>query len=57
MQLGKPQWVALKARLLSEIDPDKDSLRVYFIEQDAKKRIEHYGVARSVDVVEDTLVL
>lgn len=57
MQLGKPQWVALKARLLSEIDPDKDSLRVYFIEQDAKKRIEHYGVARPVDVVEDTLVL
>jgi CRISPR-associated protein Cas2 len=57
MQLGKTEWVDLKARLLAAIDPEKDSLRVYFIEQDAKKRIEHYGASRPVDVVEDSLIL
>ena len=33
MQLGQKEWVELKARLLAEIDVERDSLRVYFIDQ------------------------
>ena len=57
MQLGQKEWVELRARLLDEIDPAQDSLRVYFIDQSSKDRIEHYGVTRPVNVVEDSLVL
>lgn len=57
MQLGQKEWVELRARLLKEIDPTQDSLRVYFIDQSSKDRIEHYGVTRPVNVVDDPLVL
>jgi len=57
MQLGQREWVELRARLLSEIDPAQDSLRVYFIDQTAKDKIEHYGALRPVNVVSDTLTL
>jgi len=57
MQLGQKEWVELRARLLNEIKPEEDSLRVYFIDQTAKDRIEHYGASRPVNLVEDTLAL
>ena len=57
MQLGQKEWAELRARLLAEIDPAQDSLRVYFLDQSSKSRIEHFGVTRPVNVVEDTLVL
>ena len=57
MQLGQKEWVELRARLLAEIDVERDSLRVYFIDQTSKDRIEHFGVLRPVNVVEDPLVL
>lgn len=57
MQLGQKEWVELKARLLTEIDPVQDSLRVYFIDQVGKDKIEHYGKQAPLNVVEDTLVL
>ena len=57
MQLGQKEWVELRARLLGEIDPALDSLRVYFINQSSKDRIEHHGLTRPVNVVEDTLMI
>jgi CRISPR-associated protein Cas2 len=57
MQLGQKEWVELRSRLLGEIDPALDSLRVYFIDQSSKDRIEHHGVTRPVNLVEDTLVV
>lgn len=57
MQLGQKEWVELKARLLAEIDPAQDSLRVYFIDQSGKDKIEHYGAQMPVNVVDDTLAL
>ncbi len=57
MQLGQKEWVELRARLLREIDVERDSLRVYFIDQTSQNRIEHFGVLRPVNVVEDPLVL
>ena len=57
MQLGQKEWVELKARLLAEIDPKQDSLRVYYIGQSGKDKIEHHGTLIPVNVVEDTLSL
>jgi len=57
MQLGQKEWAELRARLLGEIDMAHDSLRIYFIDQTSKNRIEQFGVTRPVNVVEDTLVL
>ena len=57
MQLGQKEWVELRARLLAEIDLERDSLRVYFIDQTTKDRIEHFGCNRPVNVCEDTLTL
>lgn len=57
MQLGQKEWVELRARLLKEIDPAIDSLRIYFIDQTSKTRIEHHGAKSPVNVVGDTLAL
>ena len=57
MQLGQKEWVELKARLLAEIDVAQDSLRVYYIDQSGKDKIEHHGAQIPVNVVEDTLSL
>ena len=57
MQLGQKEWAELRARLLGEIDLEADSLRIYFIDQTSKDRIEHFGVTRPINVVEDTLAL
>ena len=57
MQLGQKEWVELRARLLGEIDPALDSLRIYFLDQTSQARIEHHGVTRPVNVIDDPLVL
>jgi CRISPR-associated protein Cas2 len=57
MQLGQKEWVELKARLLAEIDATQDSLRIYYIDQTGKDKIEHHGAQIPVNVVEDTLTL
>ncbi len=49
-------WVALKARLLDEIDSSEDSLRLYFLDEVARHRTEHYGVAKPPDL-EEPLIL
>lgn len=44
------QWTRLRARLLSEIDAEQDSLRFYFLGANWKKRVEHVGAKPSVDL-------
>lgn len=43
------QWTKLKARLISEIDPDKDSLRFYYLGSNWRRRVEHIGAKPSID--------
>lgn len=43
------QWVELKERLLKEMDPEKDSMRFYFLGSNWQKRVEHVGAKKSVD--------
>ncbi len=57
MQLGQKEWVELRARLLKEINPDEDSLRIYFLDQTCQNRVEHHGVSRPPNLVEDTLAI
>lgn len=56
-QVGSAEWVQLRAKLLAEIKAEEDSLRFYFIEQDAKMRIEHHGVSPRLDLETDTLIV
>ena len=41
------QWTILKQRLLDEINPEKDSLRFYYLGSNWKRRVEHVGVTKS----------
>lgn len=43
------QWAFLKQRLIDEIDPEKDSLRFYYLGSNWKRRIEHIGMRKSPD--------
>jgi CRISPR-associated protein Cas2 len=43
-------WVKLRTRLLGEMDQAKDSLRFYFLGADGKRRIEHAGNRKPVDL-------
>lgn len=46
--VGQAEWVELRARLLSEIDATRDSLRVYHLDQDTQ--VEHHGVNEPWDL-------
>jgi CRISPR-associated protein Cas2 len=43
------QWVALRASLVSEADPNQDSLRFYFLGTEWRRRVEHVGAKLSYD--------
>ena len=51
-QVGATEWVSLKARLLREIKETEDSLRFYFLDENAVQRIEHYGTGKPIDLRE-----
>lgn len=44
------QWVALKARLTSEIEPSEDSLRFYRLGAEGRRRVEHMGAKPTLDL-------
>ena len=43
------QWVELKRRLIDIIDPEKDSLRFYYLGKNWQKRVEHTGAKPGYD--------
>ena len=49
-EVDPAQWVALRARLLAEIDATKDSLRVYSLGAGGKRRVEHVGSKPTLDL-------
>ena len=55
-QVGQTEWVQLRARLLREVKADEDSLRFYFLDETAKKKIEHHGVDKPVDLTEPLIL-
>lgn len=50
--VGDAEWVLLRHRLLTEIDPKADSLRLYFLDKTAMERLEHHGVRKPRDLSE-----
>lgn len=46
------QWVTLRAKLLKIFDPEEDSLRFYFLGRNWKRRVEHCGTKRVLDLDE-----
>ena len=44
------EFVQLRARLLKEMDPEKDSIRFYFLGKDWKRKVEHHGAKPTVDL-------
>lgn len=55
-QVGQKEWVQLRARLLSETESQEDSLRFYFLDDDAAQRTEHHGVAKPIDLSEPLIL-
>ncbi|HAV64217.1 MAG TPA: CRISPR-associated endonuclease Cas2 [Verrucomicrobiales bacterium] len=55
-QVGQKEWVLLRARLLGEISPSEDSLRFYFMDAEAKLKIEHHGDAKPIDLTEPLIL-
>ncbi|MCG5234072.1 CRISPR-associated endonuclease Cas2 [Xanthobacter oligotrophicus] len=49
-EVDPAQWTALRARLVSEIDPAADSLRFYRLGADGRRRVEHVGAKPSLDL-------
>jgi len=50
------QWTLLEARLLKIMDPERDSLRVYFLGKNWQRKVAGHGV-RPGFVQEDAIVL
>ena len=49
IDVATEQWVLLRARLLKEMDPARDSLRFYMLGAADRARIEHVGAKPAVD--------
>ena len=49
-EVDPAQWATLRARLLTEIDTNEDSLRFYRLGADSRRRIEHLGAKPIVDL-------
>jgi CRISPR-associated protein Cas2 len=47
--VGPEQWVVLRQALLDIINPEEDSLRFYPLDEDVRRRVEHFGINPSMD--------
>lgn len=50
IEMDPAQWVTLKARLESIINPDVDSLRYYCLGANWQRRVEHVGAKPATDL-------
>jgi CRISPR/Cas system-associated endoribonuclease Cas2 len=48
--------VLLRDRLLREIKADEDSLRFYFLDEKAARRVEHHGVDKPINLSEPLIL-
>ena len=55
-QADAAQWRMLKAKLLSEIDSGKDSLRFYFLNDSQRAKAEHHGAKETLSVDEPLIL-
>jgi len=56
-QLGKKEFLKLKSRLLKEMDVEKDSIRIYNLNEGTVSSILHFGIKKPLDLEGDTLIV
>lgn len=49
-EVDPAQWIALRARLIAEIDTTRDSLRFYLLGASGRRRVEHVGAKPALDL-------
>ena len=49
-QADAAKWRVLKEQLLHEIDKEKDSLRFYYLNDNQRAKIEHFGAKAALEV-------
>jgi CRISPR-associated protein Cas2 len=49
-EVDPAKWAALRARLITEIDPARDSLRFYRLGAEGRARVEHVGAKPTLDL-------
>jgi len=49
IEVTPDQWVLLRARLLGEMNAERDSLRFYFLGKEGRRRVEHVGTKPALD--------
>lgn len=47
--VGAKELTELRAELLSVVDPQHDSLRIWFVSEDDAQKTEHHGVRKPID--------
>ncbi len=50
LKVDPAQWAECKHSLIEIIDPEKDSLRFYYLGSNWQRRVEHRGAQTSVDI-------
>ena len=55
--INPDQWVKLKQKLLDTYDSNTDSLRFYYLGSKWRRKVEHYGAKKGLDVFQDTLII
>jgi CRISPR-associated protein Cas2 len=55
-RMERARFLVFEDKLLKTIDPKKDSLRIYFLEDEAKPRIKIYGLNEVVDFDEPLIL-
>ena len=55
-RMEKARYIAFEDRLLRTINPEYDSLRIYFMEDEAVPRIKTYGINSVVDYDEPLIL-
>lgn len=50
------RWAFVREKLISEIDPEKDSLRFYFLGANWRRCVEHVGAKKGYDPDEPMVV-
>lgn len=56
-ELDEGKWLMLKSRIVKEINPKEDSLRIYRLGNNWEKKVEQIGVKKHFEMTQDVLIL
>lgn len=56
-EVSPAEFVDLKAKLLTSMDEERDSLRFYFLGKKGRQKVEHIGAKPVLDPLHDDLII